>query len=344
VVPELWAYGTRNGYTKMEDAFLLRYSAKWKRKYTEDVSYLEVSPGNSLKPSVDIVMLPGFFHGKGFMMPVAVRLADELNARVFALDPPGSGMSYPEFTMFRTIAHCESWMTSRLERWRKAVGLDSLILVGHSMGGYFGCVWALRHPQIVKQVVLISPAGVPEEPLWTDTSLVFSIFSKFVLLTKLTPQTIVRLCGPFAEMFCYNLYVYRRYVHREIDISKNWDLHEYAKYLAYYNTKPRSYENVLHRVFYLGLAANDPLYHRLLGGDVKCVDFIYGEKDWMAPDVGVTLSMSLRQTSKNSTLKLIEGARHQMPVENPEQLSTAVCELCKKRLTKAYSDVGGNEL
>jgi len=344
VVPELWAYGTRNGYRKIEDAFLSRYSAKWKRKYARGVSYLEVSPGDPLKPSVDIVLLPGYGHGKGFMMPVAERLADEVNARVFALDPPGSGMSYPEFTMFRTIAQCESWMTSRLERWRKAVGLNSLILGGHSMGGYFGSVWALRHPQIVKQVILISPAGVPEEPLFTARSLGFSIFYKFALLTNLTPQTILRLCGPFAEMVCYKGYVHRRYAKRQIDISSNWDLWEYAKYLAHYNTKPKSYENVLHKVFYKGLLANDPLYHRLLEGNVKCVDFIYGEKDWMAPDVGVALSMCLSQTSKSSTLKMIEDAYHQLPIEKPEQLSIAICELCKLRHTQACSDVGGNDL
>jgi len=345
VVPELWVYGTRNGYTKMEDAFLLRWSVKYERKFATGVSYLEVSPGDPVKPSVDIVLLPGYAHGKGFMMPIAERLADELNARVFALDPPGSGMGYPGFTMFRTIAQCETWMNSRLERWRKAVGLDSLIVVGHSMGGYFGSVWALRHPQIVKQVILISPAGVPEDALFAETSLGFYIFSKFVLLTNITPQTFIRLCGPFAEMVCYWGYVHRRYVRRQIDISRNWDLHAYANYLAYYNSRPRSYENVLHRVFYLGLAANDPLYHRLLGGDVKNVDFIYGEKDWMAPDVGEALSKCInRRGSKNSSLKMIKDAQHQMPVETPTRLSIAVCELCRINLTEAHSDVGGNEL
>jgi len=345
VLPELWAYGTRNGYAKMEDTFLKPYVAKWKRKYVAGVSYLEVSPGQPSQPSVNVVLLPGFAHGKGFLMPIAQKLAEEVNARVFALDPPGSGMSYPEFTTFRTVAQCESWMSSRLERWRKAAGLYSVIVIGHSMGGYFASIWALKHPSVVKQVILISPAGVPEEPVFTGALGIYALIFKLIGWVNLTPQTVLRLFGPFAEWMCYKQYVYRRYEKRGLDISDKWKLQEYAKYLAHYNAQPRSYENALHTVLGPGLSSRAPLYSRLLGGTVKCVDFIYGEWDWMCPDVGVALSMSLNQTSKViSNLRMIEEARHQIPIENPEKLSHAVCELIKLRRTKAAFDERTNEL
>jgi abhydrolase domain-containing protein 5 len=33
-----------------------------------------------------------------------------------------------------------------LEGWRKAVGLEKFILLGHSMGGYLSAAYALKYP------------------------------------------------------------------------------------------------------------------------------------------------------------------------------------------------------
>ncbi len=74
--------------------------------------------------------------------------------RVLALDLPGYGMSArPD------AAYTPPWFSSVLVDWMDAVGLDSAVLVGHSMGGQIAITTALEHPSRVDGLVLSAPAG-----------------------------------------------------------------------------------------------------------------------------------------------------------------------------------------
>lgn len=76
-------------------------------------------------------------------------------ARVIALDLPGFGRSskppgpYPLAFFVRTI-----------EAFRRALGLERLILVGHSLGGAFAMAYALAYPARVDRLALLG-AVVP---------------------------------------------------------------------------------------------------------------------------------------------------------------------------------------
>jgi len=51
-----------------------------------------------------------------------------------------------------------------LQRWIQSLHLDTAVtLVGHSMGGYLSLVYALRHPEQVRALVLINPLYTPEQ-------------------------------------------------------------------------------------------------------------------------------------------------------------------------------------
>ncbi|KAJ3373352.1 hypothetical protein GGF31_000785 [Allomyces arbusculus] len=63
-----------------------------------------------------------------------------------------------------TIDSTEAYFIESLERWRARVGADKMILVGHSLGGYLSAVYALKYPERVEKLVLVSPVGVPDEP------------------------------------------------------------------------------------------------------------------------------------------------------------------------------------
>ncbi|HEX6123119.1 MAG TPA: alpha/beta fold hydrolase [Ktedonobacterales bacterium] len=85
--------------------------------------------------------------------------------RVYALDLPGFGaMGWPALgwpaaggrSRF-VLGEAASW----LRAWMRAVGLRHAHLVGHSMGGYIAMRLAAVHPELVRRLALVAPAGVP---------------------------------------------------------------------------------------------------------------------------------------------------------------------------------------
>lgn len=74
--------------------------------------------------------------------------------RVLALDLPGYGMSgHPD------APYSPPWFSEVLAAWMDEVGLERVVVVGHSMGGQVALTFALAHPERVEGLVLAAPAG-----------------------------------------------------------------------------------------------------------------------------------------------------------------------------------------
>lgn len=74
--------------------------------------------------------------------------------RVIAVDLPGYGTSdkgYYEYTL--------GFYATVLKEFLAELDVEGAVYVGHSMGGQIAMVSALEHPNLVKGLVLISPAG-----------------------------------------------------------------------------------------------------------------------------------------------------------------------------------------
>ncbi len=76
--------------------------------------------------------------------------------RVYLVDLPGFGAMRASRRRF-VLAEAASWLLG----WMEAVGLQSVHLVGHSMGGYICIRVAAHKPEVVQRLVLVDPAGVP---------------------------------------------------------------------------------------------------------------------------------------------------------------------------------------
>lgn len=76
--------------------------------------------------------------------------------RVYLLDLPGFG----SMRRFRRRFILDE-LSSSIIAWMDALGINQAHLIGHSMGGYICLRIAARHPERIRRLVLVSPAGIP---------------------------------------------------------------------------------------------------------------------------------------------------------------------------------------
>ena len=93
---------------------------------------------------------------------------------------------------------CENQFRDSIEDWRKAVGLEKMILLGHSFGGYLATSYSLCYKERVRALILIDPWGFSnksemEKPI------------SFPLLQSLNPLDILRFTGQLG-MSLYRIY------------------------------------------------------------------------------------------------------------------------------------------
>ncbi|KDR83388.1 hypothetical protein GALMADRAFT_235493 [Galerina marginata CBS 339.88] len=148
-------------------------------QYLNTFAIKSTSPSASAPPPA--VVLHGYGAGLGFFFhnfPPLAHWADRRRTAVFALDWLGMGRSARvPFTVKakRTDVHArvteaESFFVDSLEDWRDKMGLDRMTLIGHSLGAYFSVAYALKYPQRVHKLILLSPAGVPQGPNYEEPS------------------------------------------------------------------------------------------------------------------------------------------------------------------------------
>lgn len=126
-----------------------------------------------------VLLLHGYGAGLGFFFrnfPALGRWVASTGAPLHALDWLGMGRSArvpfrvraPRADAHARVAQAESFFVDALEEWREKQGLQRVTLVGHSLGAYLATAYALRHPDRVAKLVLLSPAGVLGAPESAD--------------------------------------------------------------------------------------------------------------------------------------------------------------------------------
>ncbi|XBW36754.1 hypothetical protein QEN19_002331 [Hanseniaspora menglaensis] len=63
-------------------------------------------------------------------------------------------------TSLDDVQAAENFFVDSLESWRKAKEIEHFTLIGHSLGGYLSSCYALKYPERVDKLILVSPVGV----------------------------------------------------------------------------------------------------------------------------------------------------------------------------------------
>ena len=117
-----------------------------------------------------LVLVHGLAGSWRWWRPLLPPLAREHSLHL--VDLPGFGR-LPRARPFVLDAAVE-WLSG----WFHAAGVDSADVVGHSLGGLLSARLAARHPERVRRLVLVAPAGIPgRAPLALTTPLAQTILS-----------------------------------------------------------------------------------------------------------------------------------------------------------------------
>ena len=275
--------------------------------------------------STPLVLSHGYASGCGIYFAAAAPLAEQWPGPVYILDSPGCGLSdRPPWSKVNadlcSVEEAEDFYVERLEGWRAAMGIDKMVLCGHSLGGYLNVAYAERYAQHVERLVLVSPAGVPQgKPMTPERKAELPILFRAVIglwESGWGPFTVVRW-GP--GKWLMSGYVQRRF--RDGSWRDSEALTDY--FHANVTHGEESWGGCAHATLLRpGAFARSPLCDRLPRLDfatIQQVSFVYGgDGDWMS----ASHARELQAAAPGRHVPPIEvatvaGAGHNLMVDNP---------------------------
>jgi len=291
------------------------------------------------RSSPPLVLLHGYMNASSYFYRNFAGLSQHF-PKIYSLDLLGYGLSSRP-ALFDdenpTVEQTEEVFCQSLEAWRIENNIDKMILAGHSMGGYLSVAYAERYPENVEQLVLISPAGVPDKPppAWEErrknqsfsTRMVFKLFRTMFDSQVITPGTVLRTLPEYKSTSMVESYVTKRLP----AIMEPEERKALADYLYYNAVLPGSAEYCVGRLLTSPfLIAKQPLLHRIPALKVSRVSFLYGSHDWMDFTGGLNcqlLSEELRRqgvASPSVGVWRVDQAGHLLHVDNYRAFNSGV--------------------
>ncbi len=145
-----------------------------------------------------------FVHGGNSVAASWIPLLGRLHKRfqIYAPDRPGCGLTTKFlYTRVPLRSHAVAFVGGVMDQ----LGLQRAAIVGNSMGGYFGLVYALAYPERVSKLVLVGePAGSPPLPRFSQRLIGTRIVNSALFATVLKPGPDPTRKG-FAKMLVANV-------------------------------------------------------------------------------------------------------------------------------------------
>ncbi|CAF97729.1 unnamed protein product, partial [Tetraodon nigroviridis] len=274
-------------------------------------------------------------HGFGGGVGLWIRNLEALSRSrpVYAFDLLGFGRSSrPSFPSDAEKA--EEKFIASIEQWRQSVGLENMVLLGHSLGGYLATSYAIQYPSRVSHLILVDPWGFPERsqqhtqdsqgpdvakrpglPRWAKAiATVVSFFN---------PLAIIRAAGPWGPGLVNR---FRPDFKRKFEDMFEDDT--MTQYIYHCNAQAPSGE-VGFRAMSESLGwAKRPMLQRVhLLPPAMPVTMLYGALSWVDSSSGERTAQIRKQA--HTKVLMIDGASHHVYADQPEEFNRAVEKICK---------------
>lgn len=281
----------------------LDYGFKTKKELSNPfISYIDVGQGEET-----ILLVHGLASNAGFWRYNIAELSKEY--RVIAVDLPGYGKSQKDFYLYNM-----TFFADQVKRLVDELKINKIIYVGHSMGGQIGINFALRFPDKLEKLVLVSSAGFEEfergEGDWLR-----SVMS--VAGVKKTNEAIVR------RNLSMNFYNWNDklewMVEERVRLSKGKEFDDFAYAVV------RSVNGML----------DEPTYDKLNKITVPTL-VIYGKYDGLIPNPylnpGFTTDVFEKAKTEIEKCSVIEidNAGHILMIDKTDEFNKAVLDFIKK--------------
>ncbi|PON93825.1 Epoxide hydrolase-like [Trema orientale] len=306
---------------------------RWFRSSSNEPRFINTVTFDSKSDSPTLVMVHGYGASQGFFFRNFDALASRF--RVIAIDQLGwGGSSRPDFTC-KSTEETEAWFIDSFEEWRKAKNLSNFILLGHSFGGYVAAKYALKHPEHVKHLILVGPAGFSSESDGMSERLTqFRATWKGALLNHLwesnfTPQKLVRGLGPWGPNLVQKYTTARFGSYSTGNVLTEEESKLLTDYVYHTLAAKASGELCLKYIFSFGAFTRMPLLHSASEWKVPTT-FIYGHQDWMN-------YQGAQEARKNMKVPCeiirVPQAGHFVFIDSPSDFHSAVFYACRRFLS-----------
>ncbi|KAG7524037.1 hypothetical protein JOB18_006082 [Solea senegalensis] len=283
-------------------------------------------------PKTPLVMVHGFGGGVGLW----IRNLDALSRSrtVYAFDLLGFGRSSrPQFPT--DAAKAEEQFVQSIEQWRESVGLDSMILLGHSLGGYLATSYAIQYPSRVSHLILVDPWGFPEQPQTQNqeshgqatevvkrTSPPRWVKAIARVVSYFNPLAVIRAAGPLGPGLVNR---FRPDFKRKFEDL--FDDDTMTQYIYHCNAQTPSGE-VGFRAMSKSLGwAKRPMLQRVhLLPPSMPLTMLYGEYSWVDSSSGDKVVQM--RSEAHTKLLMIEKASHHVYADQPQEFNRAVENTC----------------
>ncbi|XP_049439155.1 1-acylglycerol-3-phosphate O-acyltransferase ABHD5 [Epinephelus fuscoguttatus] len=276
-----------------------------------------------VKHKSPMVLLHGFGGGVGLWAQNLDALSQ--HRPVFAMDLLGFGRS--SRPLFSTNAQeAEDQFVESIEQWRAKVGLESMILLGHNLGGYLAVSYSIKYPGRVKHIVLVEPWGFPERPYIVEADRPIPVWIKALgaLFSPFNPLAGLRLVGPLGPILVQTL---RPDFKRKF--SSMFSDNTVSEYIYHLNVQTPSGETAFKNMTIPYGWAMRPMLQRMDQLQPKIpITIIYGSRSSIDSNSGSTI----KQMRPHSHVEIVtvRGAGHYVYADQPEDFNHRVVQVLDK--------------